>query len=356
MTMQKLIIRNFGPINHVELDVNDFMVFIGPMASGKSTLVKTIWFFKQIKNSHSAISRFFSDEQKGVVDSTSNTKTLASIFLGIFDKSYINEGFFMAYYFDEKYSLQVACKNNQLNFTSSSEFSDHLISEALSEFDTAQKQFRSFVHVARSLEQQSEYFWEPNNTDTSFYRLAVKLATQILGGKYQFDLNGEKILQRISQSMPDHAVSSGQQEMLWMLHGILWLISIEQPTSLFIEEPESHLFPETQKKLVDLITLFFGANNNQAFITTHSPYILTSLNNLLYAWRVGQNNPEAVAILVPQTMWLEPQRLSAYFVEDGGIRDIFDRYEEMIKAEEIDNASRIINATFDQLLNLEQEA
>ena len=42
--MQKLIIKNFGPIKDVELDVNDFMVFIGPQASGKSTISKTLYF------------------------------------------------------------------------------------------------------------------------------------------------------------------------------------------------------------------------------------------------------------------------------------------------------------------------
>lgn len=28
--MQKLIIHNFGPLQNVELEVKDFMVFIGP--------------------------------------------------------------------------------------------------------------------------------------------------------------------------------------------------------------------------------------------------------------------------------------------------------------------------------------
>ncbi|MFK7948849.1 MAG: AAA family ATPase, partial [Saprospiraceae bacterium] len=34
--MQKLIIKNFGPIKDVKLEIKDFMVFIGPQASGKS--------------------------------------------------------------------------------------------------------------------------------------------------------------------------------------------------------------------------------------------------------------------------------------------------------------------------------
>ena len=34
--MQKLEINNFGPIDHCSIQVNDFMVFIGPQSSGKS--------------------------------------------------------------------------------------------------------------------------------------------------------------------------------------------------------------------------------------------------------------------------------------------------------------------------------
>jgi hypothetical protein len=35
---QKVTLRPFGPLRDVEIDVKDFMVFIGPQASGKSTL------------------------------------------------------------------------------------------------------------------------------------------------------------------------------------------------------------------------------------------------------------------------------------------------------------------------------
>jgi predicted ATPase len=47
--MQRIEIRNFGPIEHVDLDVKDFMVFIGPQASGKSTIAKVIYFFQSLR-------------------------------------------------------------------------------------------------------------------------------------------------------------------------------------------------------------------------------------------------------------------------------------------------------------------
>ncbi len=42
---EKIIIKNFGPLKQLELDLKEIMVFIGPQASGKSTIAKLIYFF-----------------------------------------------------------------------------------------------------------------------------------------------------------------------------------------------------------------------------------------------------------------------------------------------------------------------
>ena len=48
--MKKITIRNFGPIQNIEdLEIKDFMVFIGPQASGKSTVAKMVYFFKSVR-------------------------------------------------------------------------------------------------------------------------------------------------------------------------------------------------------------------------------------------------------------------------------------------------------------------
>lgn len=48
--MPKIVIDKLGPIDHCSLELNDFTVFTGPQASGKSTVAKSIFFFKNIKN------------------------------------------------------------------------------------------------------------------------------------------------------------------------------------------------------------------------------------------------------------------------------------------------------------------
>jgi len=47
-----------------------------------------------------------------------------------------------------------------------------------------------------------------------------------------------------------------------------------------IEEPEAHLFPESQKEIIDILGLLSSIfpENMSFFLTSHSPYILTSIN------------------------------------------------------------------------------
>ncbi len=42
----QLLVKNFGPINSVDLDLRNVNVFIGPQASGKSALAKIYTIFK----------------------------------------------------------------------------------------------------------------------------------------------------------------------------------------------------------------------------------------------------------------------------------------------------------------------
>ncbi len=48
--MQRIIINQLGPIEHCVLLVNDFIICTGPQAAGKSTVAKSIFFFKNLRN------------------------------------------------------------------------------------------------------------------------------------------------------------------------------------------------------------------------------------------------------------------------------------------------------------------
>lgn len=183
--------------------------------------------------------------------------------------------------------------------------------------------------------------------------LARDLVNSILRGSYS-SFNGiERITFADGKSTLMNFASSGQQEVVWILLFILILILKTRKVFLVVEEPEAHLFPVAQKQIIDLISLLANQNDNQILLTTHSPYILSSFNNLLYAHNVGREKPDAVAQVVDPHLWIDCDRLNAYILEDGTARTIVDRSEELIQSAEIDRASNIIIDTFNQLFDLE---
>jgi hypothetical protein len=89
-------------------------------------------------------------------------------------------------------------------------------------------------------------------------------------------------------------------------------------------------------------------------MTTHSPYVLASLNNLIYAHQVGQVNREAVESIIPSYSWIDFNDINVFFVAEGCIKSILDEDLKLIKAEEIDGISTVLNEEFDKLLELEE--
>jgi predicted ATPase len=86
-------------------------------------------------------------------------------------------------------------------------------------------------------------------------------------------------------------LSSGQQELLYFLLLIKYLPDTSfhygKSISVHIEEPSAHLFPQEQKDTIEYIAGMYSSiksedtNICRFFITTHSPYILNAINNML---------------------------------------------------------------------------
>ncbi len=123
-----------------------------------------------------------------------------------------------------------------------------------------------------------------------------KHAEYILQGKY-VNFNGNERLvfdTQKNKSVPFNLASSGQQESIRIIQDLFYLLYEKQKSFRIIEEPEAHLYPLAQKKLIELISLISNCTQSQIVITTHSPYILTVLNNLLMYSVTCQNEPSNV--------------------------------------------------------------
>ena len=112
----------------------------------------------------------------------------------------------------------------------------------------------------------------------------------------------------------------------------------EEKVSFIIEEPESHLFPATQKLLMEYISLIFH-QDDQVFITTHSPYILGTINNMLYAGNLSKrfvNRKNEIDDIIPSDYQLNIDNVSAWFVEAGRLTDIMDHDINEIDHDKVD--------------------
>ena len=122
---------------------------------------------------------------------------------------------------------------------------------------------------------------------------------------------------------------------------------------MVIEEPEAHLFPTAQNELLELIMLMINSTSSQVIITTHSPYILSSANLLMYSSYVEGKNSNDEDI-IDHDYRVSVDDVTAYMLANHKAVDIMDRETNMIEAEKIDDISEVINITLDKLLELEE--
>jgi hypothetical protein len=128
-----------------------------------------------------------------------------------------------------------------------------------------------------------------------------------------------------------------------------------------IEEPELNCYPSTQKKLLEFLIEKIKFKNKykqiddyycNLLLTTHSPYILTSLNNLMYAYNVGKEHFEETDRIVPSKNWLNPNDVSVYKLVNGNSESIMDEELKQIKIEEIDGISEVLSAQWHEMAEL----
>ena len=103
----------------------------------------------------------------------------------------------------------------------------------------------------------------------------------------------------------------------------------------------------------------FAKNNQENCITnlafaTHSPYILTSLNNLLLAGEIGKDSDkkDVVHNIVSKEYWLTATQVGAYAIENGKVKYIIDE-NNLINAEYLDSVSEDIVTEFSNLLDIQ---
>ncbi len=387
--MDRLIVKNFGPLKDINIKLNEINLFIGENGSGKSVLGKLITILYNIYNNMNLtmdnIIKSF-DEYKinylskdTIIELTgiSNDNKIENM---ITIKNLEFQFGSLMNNFKNNYSKLQSIKNHQEEEIN--KFTNYLktikklnnekklkyilkkletINNIISKFNKLQSRYipseRNFISIiSQSLSSfivadipLPKYLLQFSSDFENATNQIQEL--NILNIKYIYDkgLDRHKIYYDDQNYLLLNESSSGIQAVIPLL--ITYKYFTEEYHSIVIEEPEQNLFPKAQKEVIDFIIENLQ-KNNQLFLMTHSPYILTALNNLILAHDVKTvKGEEAIKGLVKSSQCIPFEEINAYYIENGKAIDIMDKENRLIGINIIDEISDEVNETFDILLS-----
>lgn len=212
------------------------------------------------------------------------------------------------------------------------------------------KEFGSRYEQSKRIHQ--DIFFRNDDPSEATRKKIDKLVNDIVVGEYVYSEEQDWISNKGKKTNLANA-SSGQQESLPMLLILkIWPFIYKKETTFFIEEPEAHLFPVSQKQIISLIATIYNVAGHSFFITTHSPYLLTAINNLLVgqdAYDKAKNDPNKLDKLekvLPKDELIRLEDVSAYTLNNGELESITDMENRLIGANILDAVSDEFDSAF----------
>jgi len=224
------------------------------------------------------------------------------------------------------------------------------------DIDPFLKEFGSVYQNSKRWYKDSYLMKEHRTLLTDLY----KALDSIVGGDYEFHEDQDWIVNK-SRKINLVNASSGQQESLPMLLVLcVWPMLRANPKEnmLFIEEPEAHLFPTSQSHVVSILSLLYNSLKTNFFITSHSPYILSAINNFILAHDAIHNNKitlEQFQEINGLGMPISFDDISAYTINNGISSDIADSEYRMIGADMLDGISEHFEKVMNHILSCSDE-
>lgn len=162
----------------------------------------------------------------------------------------------------------------------------------------------------------------------AYIQLAQVLEEQILRGSVRFSTPEPDPFRTIlflpdQQTTLDISISSSMVKELSAL--VLYLRYIAKPGDwLIIDEPEMNLHPEAQARFTEFLAMLIQADL-QILLTTHSPYILDHLANLMKG--AESTEPDTIKekfYLQRKEAFISKGKVSVYLVDKGKTENILD--------------------------------
>jgi AAA15 family ATPase/GTPase len=409
--MEKLTIENFAGIEHMEFEFKSINLLIGESGTGKSVAIKLLFFFKRFLNDLASRRNIFNSEGKKYIvrEQTDRFKiffpeiswptTDFKITYAIGNiEVYIEKTGRLKFDYSKELnqfirSLKVKLNklekelkeiNNPKNFFEYLERSEETINaEWLNKFPEIELREQIFMPSGRGffaqldkhkylLSRDNNHSFDPFLVEFGIFCERLNISSvnteyfqKILSATYEKERLGrierEFLVHLDGRKVPLLNASSGQQEVLPLLLLLTWFLqmprrpNINRKFTVYIEEPEAHLYPSIQNEVVQFLASTFNNENLdlQLVLTTHSPYLLSSFNNLLYAGKVTDLHPdkaEEIAKIIPKNQQITPNSFCAYSLSKGKSKFLI---EDSLIADGVDDISNKIMAEFSNLLDFE---
>ncbi|RYJ37139.1 hypothetical protein NU08_3893 [Flavobacterium anhuiense] len=391
--MEKLIVKNFGPIKEAEIDLTKYVVFIGDTSTGKSVLAKLITIFRdndltfgadRIEEFHKLLGHYNIDfdleecsfeyihDNLRITMSKKDLESRKSKFL-ITPTNETKKNI-------KKDSLiELNNKINEILDNENNQYEDKFV-------DDFKKMIKQIINTDKSLHSLPIYIpaerilvsmlsssisglWANNvalpNCFKDFsarYEVARREIKELYFELFGINFKWDNELEYVKIEEKEYSLSktsSGIQSLLPLLLVLEYEINYAdngQVKTILIEEPELNLFPVKQKNLINYLIEKIKETKNNLVITTHSPYILSSLDTLMLAKNAFDEHPdlkEEINAIVSEDKWIDYNEISVYEVRnDGKVYSIKNEEFRSIDTNAIDGVSDVISEEFDKLTEL----
>ena len=152
-----LTIKNFGPIKHVDLKIFDYNIFIGPQATGKSTIAKAVYFFMSLKKD---ILWYVRKKRKNNNFNRLNfERSLRNKFLGFWGSIKVDSSFCFTFQYTDNTTMSLLCNKGYVSVTYSPEMQEDLdrIFAMANNLDTSSEQISMMIENLSYLESTAIY-------------------------------------------------------------------------------------------------------------------------------------------------------------------------------------------------------
>jgi predicted ATPase len=388
--MQRIIITNFGTIRKAEIALKKMVVLIGENATGKSTILKLISTFLWMEKAlfRGSDKKWFEKENRlentllayHRIDSFLRPDSTIEYFGKAYMIKYRNGKISIEHLTDSKYQLPqimyVPAERNIITYVRNA--NDLKLSGSLLDFTT--EYYNAAENLKGSLplpvgDFEMEYsklhkllYVKSDNHKVRIMEAAsglqsvapLCLVSDFLFKSIQDNNNREMTSEDINRFRKEinailHDDNLNEKQKHIAISELSYKLNKKALINI-IEEPEQNLFPLSQIRLIkSLVSLFSQNEDSKLILSTHSPYVLAVINNLILANKVGRHSPDKVTPKIAPSLWIDYDNLFAGMVHDGHVENISDTEFNLIQMEQIDSVSRVINEEFDFLYQLDND-